>query len=94
VVGQGEVQSDRMTAGLTIFEPGESSAYHVHPESDEVIFVLRGSGIVRSEGEERAFGAGVFMFNAAGVPHQHVNTGAEPMWMIFIYSPPGELPTS
>ena len=93
VVGQGDVQSERMAAGLTIFEPGEASAYHVHETSDEVIYVIRGSGIVRSEGEEASFGAGVFMFNPSGVHHQHVNTGSEPLVMIFVYSPPGDLPS-
>jgi putative monooxygenase len=93
VVGAPSAPSQRMTAGVTIFEPGEASAYHVHANSDEVIYVLRGSGVVRSENEERPFSAGVFMFNPAGVPHQHVNTGTEPLWVIFVYSPPGDLPS-
>ncbi|NNN10920.1 MAG: cupin domain-containing protein, partial [Acidimicrobiaceae bacterium] len=29
-----------------------------------------------------------------GVWHQHVNTGREPLWLIWIYGPHGELPTT
>ena len=62
-------------AGITIFEPGESSSYHVHPESEEINLVLAGSGLVVSEGEEAAFGPGHAMWVPKGVYHQHRNTG-------------------
>ena len=42
-------------AGITLFEPGESSSYHVHPDSEEINLVLEGSGTLVSEGEEAAF---------------------------------------
>ena len=42
--------SEEFMAGITIFEPGEASSYHIHPESEEINLVLSGSGIVVSEG--------------------------------------------
>ena len=49
-----EIGSEEFMAGITIFEPGESSSYHVHPDSEEINLVLSGSGILVSEGEEAA----------------------------------------
>ena len=51
-----EVGSEEFMAGITVFEPGESSSYHVHPDSEEINLVLgwvwharfgRGGGAVR-----------------------------------------------
>ena len=94
VVDRELVNSEHMVAGLTIFDPGEASSYHNHPESEEINYIVRGSGKVVSEDEEEEFGANSFMFIPKGVFHRHVNTGDEPMWLIFMYTPPGQLPRS
>ena len=94
VVDRELVDSEHMVAGLTIFDPGEASSYHNHPESEEINYIVRGSGKVVSEDEEEEFGANSFMFIPKGVFHRHVNTGDEPMWLIFMYTPPGQLPRS
>jgi len=94
VVDRELVDSEHMVAGLTIFDPGEASSYHNHPESEEINYIVRGSGKVVSEEEEEEFGANSFMFIPKGVFHRHVNTGDEPMWLIFMYTPPGQLPRS
>ena len=94
VVDRELVNSEHMVAGLTIFDPGEASSYHNHPESEEINYIVRGSGKVVSEEEEEEFGANSFMFIPKGVFHRHVNTGDEPMWLIFMYTPPGQLPGS
>ena len=62
-------------AGITVFEPGEASSYHVHAESEEINLVLAGSGVVVSEGEEAPFEPGDAMWVPKGVHHQHRNTG-------------------
>ena len=92
IVDRELVNSEFMVAGLTIFEPGESSSLHNHPESEEINYIVRGSGKVLSDGEEEGFGANSFMFIPKGVFHRHVNTGDEPLWLTFTYTPPGETP--
>jgi putative monooxygenase len=87
------VNSDQIVAGLTIFEPGESSSVHNHPESEEVDIFVRGSGTLVEDGEEVPFKEGEWVFIPKGVFHQHKNTGNEPLWLIWMYSPPGELPS-
>lgn len=92
IIDRDLVNSEFMVGGLTIFDPGESSSDHNHPESEEVNYIVRGSGKVLSEGEEEAFGPNTFMFIPKGVFHRHVNTGSEPLWLAFVYTPPADLP--
>lgn len=93
VVDDGLLGSEFLTGGLTIFEPGEASSLHDHPESEEINFIVRGSGEVVAEGGGRTpFAPHTFMFIPKGVKHQHVNTGREPLWLVFVYGPHGEVP--
>jgi putative monooxygenase len=94
VVNEELVQSEHVAAGLTIFEPGESSSRHSHPESEEVDFIVKGKGDVLSGGERTSFDEYSFMFIPKGVEHQHMNTGDEPMWLVWMYTPSGELPST
>jgi mannose-6-phosphate isomerase-like protein (cupin superfamily) len=87
-----ETGSEEFMAGITIFEPGESSSYHIHPESEEINLVLAGSGLVVSEGEEAPFGPGQAMWVPKGVWHQHKNTGSEPLRLLWVYTPQAALP--
>ena len=88
-----ETGSEEFMAGITVFEPGEASSYHVHPESEEINLVLGGSGLVVSEGEEAAFTSGAAMWVPKGVHHQHKNTGAEPLKLLWVYTPQAALPS-
>jgi mannose-6-phosphate isomerase-like protein (cupin superfamily) len=86
--------SEKFMAGITIFEPGEASSYHVHPDSEEINLVLEGSGTLVSEDEEAQFGTGHAMWVPPGVYHQHRNTGTEPLRLFWAYTPQAELPTT
>jgi quercetin dioxygenase-like cupin family protein len=89
-----EVGSEEFMAGITIFEPGESSSYHVHPESEEINLVLEGSGTLVSEGEEAEFSQGHAMWVPKGVHHQHRNTGNMPLRLLWVYTPQAPLPST
>jgi len=86
------VGSKHIVAGLTIFEPGESSSLHNHPGSEEVDIMVRGTGDVMVDGKPIPFAEGDWVFIPESVFHQHVNNGNEPLWLIWMYTPPGELP--
>ena len=87
--------SEFLTGGLTIFEPGEASSLHNHPASEEINFIVQGSGeVVAADGTRTPFASHTFMYIPKGVHHQHVNTGREPLWLVFVYGPHGELPTT
>ena len=89
-----ETGSAEFMAGITIFEPGEASSYHVHPDSEEINLVLAGSGLLLSEGEEAEFEVGHAMWMPKGVHHQHKNTGTEPLKLLWVYTPQAPLPGS
>ncbi len=86
------VDSEHIVAGLTVFEPGESSSWHNHPDSEEIDIVVEGSGTLVDDGVLSPFEKGEWMFIPKGVFHQHKNTGNEPLQLVWMYTPPGELP--
>ena len=94
VVNQELVNAEHIAAGLTIFDPGEASSLHDHADSEEIDFIAKGRGEVVSGSERVEFGENSFMFIPKGVEHQHVNTGDEPMWLIWMYAPQTDLPTT
>ena len=89
-----DIGSSEFMAGITIFEPGEASSYHVHPDSEEINLVLEGSGVLVSEGEEADFEAGQAMWVPKGVHHQHRSTGSTPLKLLWVYTPQAPLPTT
>lgn len=94
VVDRALCGSEHLVAGLTVFPQGEASSMHEHPESEELDLVLAGRGeVVWGEGQRRPFAPHDVMFIPKGVPHQHVNTGDEPLVLLWCYTPPGENPT-
>jgi mannose-6-phosphate isomerase-like protein (cupin superfamily) len=89
-----DIGSELFMAGITIFEPGESSSYHVHEDSEEINLVLEGSGTLVSEGETAAFGPGQAMWVPRGVHHQHQNSGTVPLKLLWVYTPQAPLPSA
>ena len=87
-----DIGSELFMAGITIFEPGESSSYHVHEDSEEINLVLEGSGTLVSEDEEAMFEPGQAMWVPKGVHHQHRNTGAVSLKLLWVYTPQAPLP--
>jgi len=92
VITPDRVGSKHIMAGLTIFEPGESSSVHNHPGSEELDVVIKGSGVVVSGEEVKPFKQYDYMFIPEGESHQHVNSGNEPLWLLWLYTPQGQLP--
>ncbi|MGJ9383784.1 cupin domain-containing protein [Salipaludibacillus sp. CF4.18] len=93
LISPDNVGSKQIMAGLTIFEPGEASSLHNHAHSEELDVVIRGSGeVVDDKGNRRSFKETDYMFIPEGEYHQHINTGDEPLWLLWSYSPLGELP--
>lgn len=89
--------SEHIVAGLTIFDPGEASSYHNHPESEEMDIIIKGKckavwGTADEEQNTADMDASDFMTIGKGVFHKHINIGDEPLWLVWMYTPPGELP--
>jgi len=70
--------------------PGRGHERHNHPDSDEILYVLAGSGDqMVDDGEPFAVRPGQAIWVPKSAFHSTVNTGWEPMVLLAIYAPAG-----
>lgn len=60
----------------------------IHPDSDQVLFLLSGMGEIILEGKKQPYEAGDLVLIRAGIKHNFINTGSEDLKIITTYSPP------
>ena len=68
--------------------PGESTEYHFHKNSNEIYFVLEGSGIFEIEGEKKKVKKNDCIFIPAGSKHRIKNIGMVILKILCFCSPP------
>lgn len=68
--------------------PGGEIGSEVHPDNDQVLFLVDGEGTVILNGEESTFKKGDLVLVKAGTEHNFITEGDEPMKIITTYSPP------
>jgi mannose-6-phosphate isomerase-like protein (cupin superfamily) len=68
--------------------PGAMTAPHVHPHTEEIYYVLRGTGLMTLGAEQRAVGAGDGILIPPGTPHTIQNLGQDPLVFLCCCSPP------
>ena len=82
-------ESDRMTMSIAIFPPGSAPPLHVHPDEEEMVYVLRGRGRLLTEDDESIdLRPGVAFRVPVGLPHGAVNDGDEPLELLCMFDPP------
>ncbi|PYZ02485.1 cupin [Halogeometricum sp. wsp3] len=79
---------ERFSAGVVKLEPGKGHERHTHPESDEILYVVRGEGEQEVDDETRDIATGD-MVASRRRRHGTVNTGREPLILFAVYAPPG-----
>ena len=67
--------------------PGTKSVRHLHRDSDEVAYVLRGEVTFMIGDEVTMGGPGTYAFMPRGVPHCWKSTGVETGLVLFLYTP-------
>ncbi|MFN8009058.1 MAG: cupin domain-containing protein [Terriglobia bacterium] len=73
------------------FIPGHESDPDIHPDADEIYYVVSGEGTCVLGGETYTVRKGMTVFIPANVPHQSF-TGQEDLVYYFIFAPlPGGL---
>jgi uncharacterized cupin superfamily protein len=74
--------------------PGEKvKPAHAHPNGEELIYVIRGSGRVLVDGAVDPVREGTVVLFRQGSAHMLHNTGEEEMKVICFYAPPSDLST-
>jgi quercetin dioxygenase-like cupin family protein len=82
VLNDKSLSGNTASLGYSVFTPGCVTAMVSH-ETEEVAYVLSGSGELRLDGESVPFAAGQGLFVPAGVWHAVANTGHEDVVMVF-----------
>jgi len=85
-------RSKNMKIHVGVFPPKVQSSRHVHENSEEIVYIVKGSGEVEAGGETARFGPNFMVYIEPGVPHLYRNLGDEEMMTFAVYSPPVELP--
>jgi mannose-6-phosphate isomerase-like protein (cupin superfamily) len=89
IIAPQTVGSKRVKVKITEYLPGYSHTLHVHPNQEEVIYVLSGRGVTESRGHRREIGPGSVVFISAGEPHANFNlSDSEALKVIVIKAPP------
>jgi quercetin dioxygenase-like cupin family protein len=92
VVGRGGLESAHCSACVIRVAPGDKvRPAHSHPNGEEVIYVIRGSGRVLIAGEVHAVEPGSVALFPKGAVHMLHNTGAEEMHVVCFFAPPTSL---
>jgi mannose-6-phosphate isomerase-like protein (cupin superfamily) len=73
-------------------QPGESIGAETHPDNDQMLFFVDGEGEAVLDGESSTVSAGDLVFVRAGVHHDFINTGDQPLRIATAYAPPEHEP--
>lgn len=68
--------------------PAGEIGEEVHPNNDQVLYLVEGTGKVILDGEERPFRKHDLVLVNAGTTHNFINTSGEDIKIITTYSPP------
>lgn len=91
VGGASPIQAQNFCMGyVTLESEGGQVPWH-NQEQEEVYFIVSGSGEVCLGEERRPLLAGQAAYIPPRVFHQLTNTGSEPLVMLYVYSPGGDV---
>jgi len=89
IFGPDNVGAKNFRFSIGYFDPEEGLQVHIHPESEEVYYVISGKGIVYLGQERRQIPIepGMSLYIDAGTPHGVANTGSEKLLIAFFVTP-------
>jgi quercetin dioxygenase-like cupin family protein len=88
LVSPGALHADHCSACVIRVAPGDRvRPAHSHPQGEEVIYVIRGSGRVMVDGEVQAVSEGSAVLFPRGAVHMLHNTGTEEMKVVCFFAP-------
>ena len=92
VVLTGDRVGSASALGFSSFAAGTATAMLSH-QTEELAYVLSGTGELRMDDGSVAYGPGSALYIPAGVWHAVVNSGDEPVTMVFAFPHPDYPPT-
>lgn len=77
-----------LASGIVILPPAvEQPKLSVHPDSEEIYYVVKGEGKFVLGTEEHPVSKNTAVYVAPGTPHRAVNTGSEDMELFWVNTP-------
>lgn len=86
------ITGDKMQVVVMTIQPGEEIGAETHEGHDQVLFFVDGEGEAVLDGVTSTVSAGDLSFVHAGVHHNFINTGSEPLRIVTAYAPPEHEP--
>jgi len=77
-------KTDQLWSEIACYEPGQSTAMHMHPKEEEAIFVLEGTAHMSIDGREVVVPAGSIVRFPNRVMHDVRNLGPERCVIMFL----------
>jgi len=88
LVAEDRLKASHCSACVIRIAPGDRvRPAHSHPEGEEVIYILTGSGRVLVDGEVSPVRAGSAVLFPQGKPHMLDNTGSDEMKVVCFFAP-------
>ena len=85
--------SKQVNAQLYTFPPGVILPWHIHPDADEIAYVLEGDFAFQIEGgQERALKPGEATYLAPNLVHRGMNKGKTPVKLFVVRIKPEDKP--
>ena len=84
--------SDNMQVALMSVPPGEELGAETHPQNDQFFRIERGNGKLVTDIGTALLSDGSTAIVPRGVKHNLINTGAAPLKLYTLYSPPHHKP--
>jgi mannose-6-phosphate isomerase-like protein (cupin superfamily) len=91
VGGASPIQARAFAMGYVVIEPRGGQVLWHQQDSEEVYFVVSGTGEMCLSGERRTLSAGQAVHIPPGEYHQLTNTSDSPLTMIYVYGPAGDV---
>ena len=87
-VRAGDPEGAEQTAGLAVFDAGKGNVEHVHPNCEEIVFVLEGDVEHTLGDQSTRLRAGDLIVVPRGVAHRLFNHGVAPARTYVVFSSP------
>jgi mannose-6-phosphate isomerase-like protein (cupin superfamily) len=84
-----EIGAENISAGVCIIDPLSKIPYHSHEKEEEFMYIINGKGKLITEEGNYELSDDSIIFVKPNVKHTIVNELNEPLYFLFVYSPPG-----
>lgn len=85
----GKINPDaKQTFGVVRIDPGEKNMTHIHPNCEEVLYVISGKCVHAVGDESYHLKKGMLISIPAGIKHYAINNGDVPLEAVICYSSP------